>query len=408
MAFDHKPLEEHELGAAAKMVGAAAPPPMKLMVARGMAPLPPRDLLIGLYHLWVLNEQPAADAAGKTIADLPDAVIEGGLGDRDLAPGVLDLLGRKLVRREALLDRLVRHPNVDDQTLIGVARVCPERVCDTLAENQQRWIRCPEIVASLFQNRHCRMSVVRRMLEFAEREDIDVRMPGIEELRVAMKEEGEVDETELAARDAIFRQAVGGTDATDALAGQFAKADAETSVEALLEAPEAGADEDDTAETTDAPSAAEAGAAAPAGEEPPEEQKKLSRTQQILLMGPTEKIRAALLGDKTDRGMLIRDSNRMVAMAAIKSPRVNDAEAVAYSSNRALHPDVIRYIANKREWVKLYTVKVNLVFNPKTPLNRAMSLLSHLNKADVRRVARSKNIPTALAKAAQRKMATVR
>jgi hypothetical protein len=54
--------------------------------------------------------------------------------------------------------------------------------------------------------------------------------------------------------------------------------------------------------------------------------------------------------------------------------------------------------------VKLYSVKLNLVMNPKTPLAKAMTLLAFLNAGDVQKVARSKNISTALSQAAKRKL----
>ena len=135
-----------------------------------------------------------------------------------------------------------------------------------------------------------------------------------------------------------------------------------------------------------------------------EEQSFASRTQELMAMNTMEKIRAALLGDQSDRGFLIKDSNKIVAMAVIKSPKVKENEVVGYSSNRSLSPDVIRYIASRREWVKLYQVKLNLVMNPKTPMARAMSFLPFLKNNDVKKLARSKNIPAALAKAAKRKV----
>jgi hypothetical protein len=133
---------------------------------------------------------------------------------------------------------------------------------------------------------------------------------------------------------------------------------------------------------------------------------KESRMQQILMMRPLEKIRTALLGDKYDRSLLVRDSNKTVAIAAIRSPKVRDDEAISYSANRSLPLEVITYISNRRDWIKLYSVKLNLVMNPKTPMARSMSLLAFLNRNDVQKVARSKNIPSALATAAKRKMQT--
>jgi hypothetical protein len=133
---------------------------------------------------------------------------------------------------------------------------------------------------------------------------------------------------------------------------------------------------------------------------------KETRMQQILGMRPLEKIRTALLGDKYDRSLLVRDANKTVALAAIRSPKIRDDEAIAYSANRALPLEVITYISNRRDWIKLYSVKLNLVMNPKTPMARSMSLLAFLNRNDVMKVSRSKNIPSALATAAKRKLAS--
>ncbi|HVI02103.1 MAG TPA: hypothetical protein VM869_25495, partial [Enhygromyxa sp.] len=202
MAFTHAPLEAAELGpVAGKFVGAEAPAKMRKMVAAGLAPLPPRDMLVALYQLWTANDE-LSDVAGKTIEGLPAPVLDGALADPKLPPGVLDLLGRKLARNEAVLSKVVRHARVDDETLIGVARVCPESICDVLADNETRWLACPAIVTSLYNNRHCRMSVVHRMIELAERQRVELTLPAMEEIRQALAESGPVDES----RDQMFAE----------------------------------------------------------------------------------------------------------------------------------------------------------------------------------------------------------
>ena len=113
----------------------------------------------------------------------------------------------------------------------------------------------------------------------------------------------------------------------------------------------------------------------------------------------------AIIGNAFERAVLIRDSNKAVCLSAIKSPRVKENEVVAYCANRSLSHDVIRYIAGRRDWTKLYAVKLNPVLNPKTPMASAMSLLGHLHAHDVRKVAHSRNIPSALATAAKRRVA---
>jgi hypothetical protein len=383
---------------------------MRKMVAAGLAPLPPRDLLVALYQLWVDGGE-HADKAGKTIEGLPPPVLEGALGDRNLPPGVLDLLGRKLARNDKALEAIVRHPKVDDETLVGIGRVCPEGICDVLAANETRWLATPAIVGSLYQNRNCRMSVIHRMIELAVRQGVELGLPAMEEIRAALAESGPVDES----RDTIFK-AVNSTEQLVAEQTKVLELFTEGQIDDELSLPDfeddapmyegpplpgdepvegveiEGEDDGEAAE----PSKPSAGDAQPVSRE--------RRLGQLMTMRPLEKIRTATMGDRYDRSILIRDSNKLVAMATIKSPKIRDDEAVAYSANRALTYEVINYISNRREWVKLYSVKFNLVMNPKTPMSRSMALLGHLNQNDVQKVARSKNIPSALATAAKRRL----
>ena len=64
--------------------------------------------------------------------------------------------------------------------------------------------------------------------------------------------------------------------------------------------------------------------------------------------------------------------------------------------------DVIRYIANSRECSKDYPVKMALVSNPKCPLGSSLRFLPYLHQDDLRNIARSRNIPGALATAAKK------
>lgn len=416
MAFAHRALEQAEAGAGAwRVIGPDAPAPLRGMVARGLAPLPPRDLVVALYQIWVTNDPDLATVAAKTIEGLPPPLLKGAFDDASLPAGVLDFLGRKLPRNIDALERIVRHPNVDDQTLAGIARVCPESVCDTLSDNQERWMRHPAIVEALYQNPNCRMSVVHRMLELAVRENIDLRLPNMDEIRAALGESFADPE-----RDEVFKraasagvaethakvvdryQAAGSEDELD-LDSVFADGGSELDLEGLfgaaandaLSLPFADGEDGDAV-----PEGLQAAAAAVAEQALGGE----GRFFMISKLRPMEKIRLALLGTNFERFVLIRDSNKAVCMSAIKSPKVNDNEVVAYSANRTLARDVIAYIAKRREWTKLYSVRFNLVLNPKTPMALAMGFMNRLHAHDVKKVAFSKNIPSALATAARRRM----
>jgi hypothetical protein len=85
-----------------------------------------------------------------------------------------------------------------------------------------------------------------------------------------------------------------------------------------------------------------------------------------------------------------------VAMAAIKSPGVTEIEACRYAGNQILPEDVIRYIATKREWTKMYGVKVALCRNPKTPISETGRMLPFLREKDLHRIVKSKGVPSAV------------
>ncbi|MCH2109709.1 MAG: hypothetical protein MK135_10285, partial [Polyangiaceae bacterium] len=118
----------------------------------------------------------------------------------------------------------------------------------------------------------------------------------------------------------------------------------------------------------------------------------------------TQKIRRATVGNSTERLILVRDTNRLVAEAAAKSPRLTENEARQISASRVVSEDVLRIISSNRELVRAYTVKLNLVTNPRTPFTFVSRMLPHLRLNDLKAISRSKNIPGAVVKAAKQQM----
>jgi hypothetical protein len=115
-----------------------------------------------------------------------------------------------------------------------------------------------------------------------------------------------------------------------------------------------------------------------------------------------EKIRLATVGNAYCRKMLIRDANKLVAMTVIRSPQITSMEIQRIASSTNVCDDVIRYIANSRDCSKDYAVKLALVSNPKCPLGSSLRFLAYLHPGDLRNIARSRNIPGALATAAKK------
>ena len=129
---------------------------------------------------------------------------------------------------------------------------------------------------------------------------------------------------------------------------------------------------------------------------------KISVMEQLSSMSTPQKIQAAIKGDREVRTILIRDSNRLVCCAVVKSPRITDAEIEFYANLRNVQTDVLRLIAGNREWTKSYKVAHNLVRNPRTPIAQSCRLLPRLNKRDLRNLERDRGIPEALRTMAKR------
>jgi hypothetical protein len=102
--------------------------------------------------------------------------------------------------------------------------------------------------------------------------------------------------------------------------------------------------------------------------------------------------------------MLLRDPNKLVQLAVIQSPRMTEGEIGKVAQNRTSPNEVLQYIYNNRRLMKNYMVKVNIISNPKVPVGVAMRFLSGLRMAEVKALAKNKNVSQGLATAAKKLM----
>lgn len=353
--IEHTPLDIATLSPAAQK--ALGPGPAKMMAARGMAPLPPADQVAVLYQLTLDGDQNLANSARATAQGLPDKLLGGALGDPKLDARVLDLFATLVGDKPAAFDALVQNPSVADDTIAVLAGKAGSREVDRIAANEQRLLRHPQIISAMYLNKHARMSTVDRAIELAVRNN--VRVPG------------------LVAWDEIARSLQGGTSSTDDALFSIA-ADAASGDDAMLT-------QGDAEQAMD-------------GDEDHVDRAALEQTKEVPIdkLSIPGKIRLATLGNAFARATLIRDPIKMVATAAIKSPGVTEFEAARYAANQSLSEDVIRYIANKREWTKLYGTKYALCRNPKTPVTDVMRMMPFLREKDLVSLTKSKGVASAV------------
>jgi hypothetical protein len=122
------------------------------------------------------------------------------------------------------------------------------------------------------------------------------------------------------------------------------------------------------------------------------EARRLATIQRLALMTVSEKIKAAMRGSREERTILIRDPNKLVSLAVLSSPKVNDREVESYSKMANVSEDVLRVIGTTRAWTKSYAIVRSLAFNPKSPIAVSMTLVSRLVEKDVRTLSMDRNI----------------
>lgn len=114
-------------------------------------------------------------------------------------------------------------------------------------------------------------------------------------------------------------------------------------------------------------------------------------------LGIPAKIKLALFGNKNARSLLIREPNRQVALFVLQNNRLRENEVVDFAKNTNLDEQIHRAIARNPSWTKNYEIKLALVSNPKAPQDVAMKQIKFLRLADLKKLAKSKNIPSSIA-----------
>ena len=114
---------------------------------------------------------------------------------------------------------------------------------------------------------------------------------------------------------------------------------------------------------------------------------------QISRMSIMERVKVAILGGKDARMILAHDSNRIVRRYVLANPRITDGEIAIIANSKLADEEILRIIADKREWMKNYQVRLGVIRNPKTPLVTAIHLLPTLMLRDLGKLAKSRDAP---------------
>ena len=374
--MERKPLTLEEIPQGLRRnVESGSPPPMRMMAARGLVPAPPNELVALLYQLTFDAEAPIAKAARDTLAGMPQAVLLG-LVSGPLPAFVLDLIAELFKHNDALLEKLLLNAKTGDETFATLAEVCSESITELIAANEVRLLRHPAIIEGLFLNPAARMSTVDRVTDLGRRhklkfERVYVLEQLVSDARTALELDPKLAEP---ADDAAFKKLLDHSLAEEAAENAML---ANLSEEQVVEVRTRQNEAVDEGKSSN------------------------NRQAEIGKMSISQKVRTATLGSKSDRDYLVRDNNRLVHMAAVTSPKVQPADIMAWSGNKALPENIIMYIGTNGKYRRNYKILVNIVNNPKAPLRLTSGLINTLSKADLAKVQKNRNLAPAIQRLAK-------
>ncbi len=116
-----------------------------------------------------------------------------------------------------------------------------------------------------------------------------------------------------------------------------------------------------------------------------------------------QKVELAAKGNREVRKILSRDPSSLVARAVVNSPLIAEVDVIAYAASALTNEEILRAIAENREWSKSIRVKLLLVANPRTPPAVAMRFLGHLPVGDLALLSRNRNISMIIRREAKRR-----
>lgn len=333
-----------------KILRGEVPRQVRLFAAQGLLPVSREELL---RLQLVLSTDPDPDLAETATASLQEfnpSVFLNWLSEGEPTPLELDLLVRVL-KNDEIWVAVARHQNVSNETLRILAHHGNPTVQDIIITNQSRLLENLEILEELKANPAISSVVLRRIREFEEE--------FIEKAQKLARQQEEESEAE-----AVESHSIGGSlESLKSLGGHLPG--------------------EENLPLTDI-------------SDPVVEEEVRNKGEgafaKIIKMSIKEKVLLAMKGTREERGILINSRNRLVLRAVLASPKLTDLEVERFAASRSVSDEVIRVIAGNQKWLRQYPVLLALVQNPKTPIQKAIRLLSQIHERDIAKLARDRNV----------------
>jgi hypothetical protein len=316
----------------------------RMLIASGMAPLPAGETLELLVALLGDSDLEVKNQAAQTLESWDEKEILSQLRNPECAPSLLEFFGLNR-DQEAMRRAVIANPSTPDAVIDSLALTVSGPMLEAILDNRVRVIRCPNILRKIRENPSATPAILRvvQEIEFeflgTKKSEYAVDVPAVEEPPAAETLEEAFPELE------------------------FEAPPGDLSLEGL---PMDG------------------------------EAREAEILKQLSSMPVREKIRYALFGNREIRTMLIRDTNKEIARAVLRSPKLTENEVESIAAMRSVAEDILREIGNSKAWTKSYAVVQNLVRNPKSPPAISQRLLFRLRAPDLMMLTRDRSVPDAV------------
>jgi hypothetical protein len=378
------------------IVGGTAPHQASLAAASGLLPLAQSDLLEVLVALRSSDDSEIAAAAKDTLKSQDEADLLTAAKSDETSTEVLEYLAGLSADARKIHEAVILNQHTADETIATLAASTSDgSLLDVIAINQQRLVRFPKIIDAILANSDRSAEAERRAREtrqeFFEKERGALQIA--QELRARGNnaaaeffESAELSEG-LSVEDAwLIAEHIEVSDAdldnSWLPAERYEELDAETAEEHAANFKRVI--EFEKIETGDVPL------------------ERVALIRRIMFLNAKDRMKLAMKGDREARGILIRDSNRIVATAVINNPRITDQEVENIAAMRTVADEVLRLISINRGWARSYLIIHNLVRNPRTPIPTVMGTLPRIRTKDLKQLALNRNVSEATRRQAQR------
>lgn len=381
------------------IISGKAPQPARLAAARGMLPLQQSDLLEVLVALTSSDDTQIATAATETLkAESPDDLLVAAKAE-DTAPNVLAYLATQPDGKQEVYEATILNTRTPDQALAKLAATTPHSpLLELITINQQRLVRCPEIIDAILQNPACGGEAERRARE--TRKEFFEKERGARQIADELRARGQTAAAEFF-ETAELTTPAGELSLDDVwlIAQHIEVSDADLD-DAWL--PAERYEELISESTADVSANVQRIIESERLEKGDISTERVSLIRKIMFMNTKDRMKLGMKGDREARSILIRDSNKVVCSAVVNNPRITEQEIENIASMRTVADEVLRIIALNRSWARSYPIIHNLARNPRTPIPTVMNILNRIRTKDLQQLANNRNVSEAVRRQAYR------